>query len=178
MESTTVEPKFTAQSFYDAVCAHLVAQGKRCYQAGVGCLYRGPEGLKCAIGAVIPDDIYTPEMDRNDGFTALGLYTDFPEVQPYIPNMDLAISLQHVHDIPDTWDTHYGGLSKQGKDSLEGIAKRFKLMPYAFMLLLVVLATGCGGHVKPHVTPQYPVTMMADSPDFTSGPAVAVPEEK
>lgn len=30
------------------------------------CAYRGPNGARCAIGALIPDDKYDPAMDRLD----------------------------------------------------------------------------------------------------------------
>lgn len=29
----------------------------------VKCLYRNPEGLKCAVGQIIPDELYTHDME-------------------------------------------------------------------------------------------------------------------
>jgi len=36
----------------------VIAQGEKSLGEG-GCLYRGPNGLKCAIGHLIPDSTYT-----------------------------------------------------------------------------------------------------------------------
>jgi hypothetical protein len=45
------------QEIYDKVAVHLLTQMKQC-RHGTGCVYRNPNGLKCAIGALIPDELY------------------------------------------------------------------------------------------------------------------------
>lgn len=67
------------------------------------CLYRGPNGLKCAIGFLIPDAIYKPAMEV--GLDEL-LMT-FPEIAPYIPDIQLASALMGIHDRtdPESWGT-------------------------------------------------------------------------
>jgi len=41
-------------------------------QAGGYCVYRGPDGTKCAMGMLIPDELYSTEMEHT---TAAGAYT-------------------------------------------------------------------------------------------------------
>jgi hypothetical protein len=53
----------TKQETFDHVVRSLIAQGKRSYHPDVGCMYRGPDGLKCAAGHCIPDDKYDPAME-------------------------------------------------------------------------------------------------------------------
>ena len=50
-------PQATAQQVFDQVKTHMMAQ----YAKSVGqnsdvCLYRGPDGLKCAAGCLISDE--------------------------------------------------------------------------------------------------------------------------
>lgn len=35
------------------------------HAGGNGCYYRGPNGSKCAVGCLIPDSVYRPEMENN-----------------------------------------------------------------------------------------------------------------
>lgn len=59
------------QDIFDKVATHLLKQNKRC-EGDVqlvdgsnyhGCLYRGPNSLKCAAGCLIPDEDYKPELE-------------------------------------------------------------------------------------------------------------------
>lgn len=56
----------TAQEVFDAVATHLLTQNARSVteDSPGTCLYRGPEGRKCAIGALIPDSLYRPEIEN------------------------------------------------------------------------------------------------------------------
>ena len=58
------------QKAYNEIKAHLLTQNARSVTSALPldnrvCLYRGPNNLKCAIGAMIPDSLYDPEMDEN-----------------------------------------------------------------------------------------------------------------
>ena len=50
------------QEAYNTARTHLLAQKERATldpnEPDVGCAYRSPNGLKCAIGALIPDELY------------------------------------------------------------------------------------------------------------------------
>ena len=50
------------QEIFNTVVRHLHAQGKPSIVKGI-CRYRGPDNTRCAIGALIPDEFYTPEME-------------------------------------------------------------------------------------------------------------------
>lgn len=44
------------QSLIDRMANHLAAQGQQSIDLGGACLYRGPNDLKCAIGALLSDE--------------------------------------------------------------------------------------------------------------------------
>lgn len=50
------------QKIFDTVKAHLLQQGQQS-EDSEGCKYRGPGDLKCAIGCLIADEHYTPELE-------------------------------------------------------------------------------------------------------------------
>ena len=65
----------TEQQVYNNALFGMRGQNYEPSRIGDACLYRGPRGLKCAIGHSIPDDIYCPEMDRgvnDDELTTIG----------------------------------------------------------------------------------------------------------
>ena len=54
------------QQLIDDIATHLLTQNRKSVDAHphvIQCMYRF-EGLKCAIGALIPDDLYNPGMER------------------------------------------------------------------------------------------------------------------
>lgn len=54
----------TAQEIFDTVARHLIEQGRRAIESYEGnCAYRGVGGTKCAVGVLIPDDQYTPQIE-------------------------------------------------------------------------------------------------------------------
>lgn len=58
-----VAGKYTKQEIFDFVVEKLRAQGCASVNPFGRCLYRGPDGLKCAIGHMIPDELYRPGWD-------------------------------------------------------------------------------------------------------------------
>lgn len=56
------------QKVFDKALAHLRKQGKRS-MSFAGCAYRGPDGLKCAIGIFIADRKYNAVMEGNTADT-------------------------------------------------------------------------------------------------------------
>jgi hypothetical protein len=84
------------QEMFNFVATHLLTQKCRSKEFENGtCMYRGPGGLKCAVGALIPDAIYDRAFE---GESAVSLIERFPEVKQYIPDVDLAQDLQYIHD--------------------------------------------------------------------------------
>ena len=51
------------QEAFDAVVAHLRKQNSRSIMDYQKCAYRGREGKKCAVGALILDEHYSPELE-------------------------------------------------------------------------------------------------------------------
>jgi hypothetical protein len=93
------------QEIFDTVAKHLLTQGKKAVDKYTGlCTYRAPDGLKCAVGCLIPDDVYKPEMDNGTSAGRIDtIYINFPEVEEYlgIDNLSLLCDLQDIHDVSD-----------------------------------------------------------------------------
>ena len=53
----------TNQEIYDDVLAHLRKQGKAAVNTGGDCQYRGASGTSCAVGCLIPDELYDPLIE-------------------------------------------------------------------------------------------------------------------
>ena len=88
----------TEQQVYNNALFGMRGQNYEPSHAGGACLYRGPRGLKCAIGHSIPDDIYCPEMDRgatDDGLTDDGLTTIGHFLEEFVFS-ELCELFQHV----------------------------------------------------------------------------------
>lgn len=107
----------TDQETFNKVKEHLLTQNRKSYDTYVGCMYRNADGLKCAIGCLIPDELYHPGIEkepvthlatRNDG---LGLF-----LQQF--NLPLLEELQGIHDCTPT---------DEWPDKLEEVAERFEL---------------------------------------------------
>lgn len=64
----------------------------------IGCLYRGPNGMKCAAGHLIPDEKYKPKME---GDPILLLLTHDPSLfgEPITDeDMYFVYDMQQAHD--------------------------------------------------------------------------------
>lgn len=66
------------QEAFDLMVAHLIAQGKPAVSPYGHCVYRGPDGTKCAVGILIPDDVYHPDMEGDNPHHLIGV--DFGDV--------------------------------------------------------------------------------------------------
>lgn len=56
-----------AQALFDHIARHLVTQGRPCRRENddgtLKCLYRNAHGHACAIGAIIPDELYGETLE-------------------------------------------------------------------------------------------------------------------
>lgn len=95
------------QEIFDKVAAHLLAQNKKAESPQTGmCMYRSPDGLKCAMGALIPDDIYDPAFEGHAIDILISRYDRLDSLfDPECSDDFFLCSLQRVHDqnSPDTW---------------------------------------------------------------------------
>ena len=118
------------QEAFDIAARHLLTQGRRAEITGPNhlqqCAYRGTDDTKCAIGALILDDVYREEWE---GEGVAWLYSNAPAIIPYLPrNRELAVALQKIHDISPVarWssDLRYAaqvfGLNTHAIDTREG----------------------------------------------------------
>ena len=53
----------TGQEIFDSVLAHLRKQGDASLNASGKCAYRGEGGTACAVGCLIPDELYDPRIE-------------------------------------------------------------------------------------------------------------------
>ena len=87
----------TAQQVFDAAVNGIAAQGfKRCVGKDQGCLYRGPDGLKCTVGHSIPDALYKPSLEGKAAFS-LVCKPAFKRLYSGVGS-DLLNDLQSLHD--------------------------------------------------------------------------------
>jgi hypothetical protein len=98
---TSEELKAEAQDLFDQVVSHLRQQGKRSQAVlGIGlirCLYRHPDGLKCAVGCLIPDANYEDTMEKQDLHQVLEMLPK--ELRERLLRHEaMLLDLQHLHD--------------------------------------------------------------------------------
>ena len=109
-----------AQSIFDSVCQHLARQGMPSVLPVKGCAYRGPDGLKCAVGFLLRDEELYPEIE--------GRTADMVDLPPRLrPHVKLLVDLQLAHDEHTTgaelvralkWAARNHGLSSAVLDGL------------------------------------------------------------
>jgi len=99
----------TNQEAFDVMVRHLRKQGCKSLSASGRCVYRGPRGLRCAVGALIPDDEYCMNLE----------YWGASWVQKKVPALegistDILEEMQMIHDSDDpmTWERYFAAAAK------------------------------------------------------------------
>lgn len=115
------------QNLFDDIVTHARSQRKQSNADNnsgfIGCAYRGPKGLKCFIGALIPDELYSADFEETDFDGPLAMS---PQLQVYFVEkykMDLedirnyGMELQRIHDETsvELWDGEFDGFAKEYK---------------------------------------------------------------
>lgn len=110
------------QEIFDRVRDHLMSQGKpsevrfeRDGEKLVEGRYRGPNGLKCPAGLLIPDDRYEPEWEGRSAWTL-----DYFRENFSVRELALIDKLQYVHDFMPVDDWAF---------ELQGVAHEFDINP-------------------------------------------------
>lgn len=116
-----------AQEIFDTVVTHLRAQG--CKSKGpikgqvTACAYRGDNGLKCAVGILIPDEDYKAEWEGESPnpsefrFTPLSKaareFKDYCIAKFGEDNLELLAALQETHDYNEVehWEQRFERIS-------------------------------------------------------------------
>ena len=105
------------QEIFDTVANHLLTQKEQSMDENGKCLYRGPNGLKCAIGCLIPDEDYSPTME---GIRISALIDKFRDLPHYF--YDYVVFLEKLQEIHDYVKV------KQWKDDLIIFAQKNHLL--------------------------------------------------
>lgn len=108
----------TLQEIFDKVVAHARAQKAQAIDEFGMCWYRGLNGTKCFIGALIPDELYRPEFEGQACFNncvraAAGLEAYDPD-DPF-NQMKLATRLQGLHDCSpiEEWEGRFESIATE-----------------------------------------------------------------
>lgn len=103
------------QEVFDTVAKHLLTQGRRSMSDDAQiCMYRGSDGLRCAVGALISDDHYSTAMEQKgptDAIVRRAIARSLGVVDIDADTLDLLIDLQMLHD-----DTKPGGWEDELRD--------------------------------------------------------------
>jgi hypothetical protein len=83
------------QEIFDQIVTHLRKQGCKSIAGASTCLYRGPNGTKCAVGCMISDDDYDPSMEGKGITTIIRLSKNLKVLSPY---RKLLVEMQNIHD--------------------------------------------------------------------------------
>lgn len=105
----------SSQVVFNRVATHLMTQRKSAMSSTKDCLYRAPGGLKCAIGALIPDKHYSEQIE--------GGTVDDEKVRDVLEKSDINVfrdedllnELQTVHDgsQPSSWKSDLAKVAKK-----------------------------------------------------------------
>lgn len=112
--------QYSAQEVFNHVVNHLRQQKTKSMDASrLACLYRGPEGRKCAAGCLIADDEYEPSLERQS-------WRHLVQMQrvPCV-HVDLIAELQNAHDL--SW--------VDDNDALNDLEPRLALIAIKFGLI-------------------------------------------
>jgi len=98
-----------AQKMFDISTVHMIRQGERAVDESGACKYRTANGLKCAVGVLIPDAEYSKWMDRAGSLhevirTAHRNNLMTPTIQLMHEHRLLLTSLQEAHDYAALWE--------------------------------------------------------------------------
>ncbi len=93
----------TKQQVFDKVVLGFVEQKAFARVGGPGgsCRYRTDEGFKCAIGMLIPDDIYDPQIEFENPSSMLQYINTDVTFRPIIDKDKFKIAAQYVVNLID-----------------------------------------------------------------------------
>ena len=107
--------EYECQAVFDKVVKHLLTQNRRS-KGKRGCAYRGKDGAMCAVGCLISDKAYDPEIEGHSVYY-LRVQENLAKsgVPIYSKMKALLTNLQYLHDEcpTDLWKTDLQNLAKQ-----------------------------------------------------------------
>jgi hypothetical protein len=106
---------------FNKVKQHLLTQNERStvYINSDRCSYRGDNGMSCAIGILIPDELYNPCMEGSnfyellEGFPAVAIHLDLDGLE----DVEFLAEIQNIHDgnRPEKWPTRLSKFAEEHK---------------------------------------------------------------
>jgi hypothetical protein len=111
----------TEQEVFNKVWDHIITQGNPSVNKDGNCLYRGPNGLKCAAGILLTDE-QAVESDKVGANWSMVL-DDYPELRG-LPNF-LINDLQLCHDNVACYS--YEDFVEDFKERARFVAEKYKL---------------------------------------------------
>ena len=103
------------QQVFTTVTSSLLNQGEPSIDNDGSCCYRGPGQLKCALGHLIPDANYTPEIEGYS-LSHQSVVQRLPFPVPVDSRLyELLQQLQSVHDAEDVsqWPESFAGIATE-----------------------------------------------------------------
>lgn len=116
----------TAQETFDTVVTHLAGMTHRS-MVGETCVYRAPDGNKCAVGCLITDNEYQKKLEGLPVRHIINVQSDVMPVfaDDYACHKDMLARLQDIHDQLDYWT----GNREDMKNQLRGVARQYEVSP-------------------------------------------------
>ena|ERR1044071_8298334 len=110
----------TDQEIFEHVRAHLLKQNAQSLSVDGSCAYRGEENRSCAVGCLITDKAYSPEIEgrgvrclcaegiwtaTHKNYSPLSKALNESDVPAHASTRSLLVILQYIHDKnhPSTW---------------------------------------------------------------------------
>ena len=106
------------QEVFDKCLAHLREQGEKSRDDRRGCLYRGPNGLMCAVGCLIDDEHYDAAFEGQGAEGCLIVQEAIEKsLKCKIGHDDLVLlsEMQSIHDDwkPRDWESRFKRLAEE-----------------------------------------------------------------
>ena len=103
----------TNQEIFDTAVTHLRKQNRKSIDETKNCLYRGPDGTKCAVGCFIPDDKYSSRMEGESIDTLGKEYLFIRNLFSAEQICMLLSDIQTIHDLSSVvdWESEFDELA-------------------------------------------------------------------
>lgn len=127
--------ELTEQTVFDTVVEHFKKQKVRAVDEQGACVYKAPDGLKCAVGILLTDEDNPLKLNGYGSVPNLIAVGLLPErLLPFAGGEDeeiefpesLLCRLQVIHDVTAQFESD-GLVSKPVGEALKKLAKDFKL---------------------------------------------------
>jgi len=101
----TLDELKTDRDVFEFIKNHLLTQGQRSIMEDEAtCAYLGTDGKKCAVGALIREDIYHSSIEEKPVNHSLVRSAVTKSVPNWIINLEMLGELQSIHDNANEYD--------------------------------------------------------------------------